>query len=477
MSARARPQGWRRQSRMYNKVAVEPKNLPVPANGDELAEMLADPVKRAPWLENTEMLAQLIQGYADKHQAPGTDLHATVAAETEKAMLAFLKDNEITLNRPDMSAPQGGKGAAKRMIRTQNEYAAGHNPHAAGAALDEEFADSAEYAHTVFSMHSMKAADRRAKIQNAFSGVTPADGGFLVPENLRSQLLQVALETAIVRQSAFVVPMESLRVPFPVVDSTSNVSSVFGGLIGYWTEEGGAATATSAKFGRVVLEAKKLMGYSEIPNELLADSNPALGAFVDRSWPQAIAHFEDVAFFTGNGVGQPLGFIGSRNPAAIAVNKETGQAAATIVWENVVKMFSRLLPTSLARAKWYVSPDTFSELATMALSVGTGGGPIWLNNGQEGPPMRILGLPVVRSEKNMVLGTRGDIVLADLSYYLVGDRQTMSAATSEHFKFSSDTTAIRLIQRVDGRPWLLSAITPQNNGPTLSAFVELQTRS
>jgi hypothetical protein len=53
----------------------------------------------------------------------------------------------------------------------------------------------------------------------------------------------------------------------------------------------------------------------------------------------------------------------------------------------------------------------------------------------------------------------------------------MSAMSSPHFKFSQDLTAYRIIQRVDGRPWLQSAITPQNNSATLSPFVQLETRA
>ena len=48
--------------------------------------------------------------------------------------------------------------------------------------------------------------------------------------------------------------------------------------------------------------------------------------------------------------------------------------------------------------------------------------------------------------------------------------------SSPHFKFSSDQTAYRIIERVDGRPWLQSAITPQNSSNTLSPFVQLATR-
>jgi HK97 family phage major capsid protein len=84
---------------------------------------------------------------------------------------------------------------------------------------------------------------------------------------------------------------------------------------------------------------------------------------------------------------------------------------------------------------------------------------------------------VIFTEKMETLGDAGDIAFVDLSYYLIGDRQQMSAMTSEHFKFSTDTTAYRIIQRVDGRPWLKSAITPHKGSNTLSPFVKLAARA
>lgn len=113
----------------------------------------------------------------------------------------------------------------------------------------------------------------------------------------------------------------------------------------------------------------------------------------------------------------------------------------------------------------------------MALSVGTGGGPIWLNNGVAGPPMTILGRPVIVSEKVKTLGDAGDINFVDLGFYLIGDRQTMTAESSPHYRFQNGETAFRFVSRVDGRPWLKSAITPKNNGATLSPFVKLADRA
>ena len=271
--------------------------------------------------------------------------------------------------------------------------------------------------------------------------------------------------------------MESLRVPFPAIDSTSNASSVYGGIVCYWTEESGALTASQAAFGRVVLEAKKLTAYTEVPNELISDSAISFEAFINQIFPEALGFYEDDAFLNGSGVGMPLGMLDAGNTALVSVTAETGQPATTIVWENIIKMFARMLPGSLGRAIWIASIDTFPELATMALSVGTGGSAIWLNNGVSGPPMSILGGPVYFTEKVPTLGTAGDISFVDPGFYLIGDRQVMSATSSPHYKFASDLTAYKIIERVDGQPWIKSPITPKNGGSTLSPFVQIATRS
>jgi HK97 family phage major capsid protein len=310
--------------------------------------------------------------------------------------------------------------------------------------------------------------------------MVPSDGGFLVPETLRAELLRVSLESSIVRSRARVIPMDTLRVHFPMIDMSSNVSSVFGGMVAYWTEEAAALVQSQAKFGKIMLEAWKLTGLAKVSNELIADSLISFTALIEQLWPQALAWFEDIAFIRGTGVGEPLGFLdggSGNNPASVSVAKETGQAADTILWENIINMYSRMLPSSLNNAVWIIAPNVFPQLATMALSVGTGGSAVWLPNGVSGPPATLLGRPVIISEKLNTLGDRGDIAFVDLSYYLIGDRQAMSTMASEHSDFANDLTAFRIIQRVTGRPWIQTAITPQYNGATLSPFVELDARA
>lgn len=454
----------------------------VPRNSGELEEMLHDPKKRGEILASEKSLTDFITAYGEQQQGDGTDLNRLVAEETQKQLAAYLKDKDVDgdnadrIKRMNLSPQNKGRGGKASMLTSYGQGAA-HNAHAPGAILDGKFETAVDYLNTIWHLNNKPEVQAKlADIRNAASSVSPADGGFLVPEVLRSQLLEISLEKSVVRPQATVVPMDSARVPFPTIDVTSNASSVFGGMVAYWGEESAALTDANPKFGRVELDAKKLTGLSVVPNELLQDSIISFSALIERLWPMTLAFEEDSKFMTGSGVGEPLGFLGSGNPAAIPAAAESGQPSATIVYENVVNMYARMMPSSLNNAVWIISPDTIPQLFTMALSVGTGGNSMFIVNASGPGPATLFGRPIIVSEKANTLGSRGDIAFVDLSYYLVGDRQSMSASSSTDYKFGNDQTAFRIIQRVDGRPWIKSAITPKNGGNSLSPFVELAAR-
>jgi len=315
------------------------------------------------------------------------------------------------------------------------------------------------------------------EIRDAMSSIDPAGGGFLVPDAFLDDLLGLALETAVVRPRARVIPMSSASLSVPVVDATSNASSVFGGLTAVWSAESASLASDEPVFGRIRLEASKLTLTTYVPNELLQDSGPALDVILRSLFSEAIAWYEDSAFLTGNGVGQPLGVLNS--PCLVTVTKEGGQTADTIVWENVVKMHSRMLPGSHGRAVWLAHPSCFPELATMSLSVGTGGSALWLQNGAASEPLTILGRPLIFTEKVPPIGGAGsgkDLSYVDFGYYLIGDRMQMSLEASPHARFTNDETVFRAILRCDARSSLLSAITPANGSDALSPVVVLGER-
>jgi len=346
-----------------------------------------------------------------------------------------------------------------------------HNDKATGAPLDGTYKSFGEFAKSVVATDKGQ-SDTRLKVLGESTGDA---GGFLVPEEFRAQLLSLALEDAVVRPRAFVLPMTSSQMRVPSIRDTSHASTAFGGVRGYWTAESASYTASEPTFASLALTAKKLTGYTTASDELLADSAISLEALLIRLFSEAIAFFEDDAFINGVGSGQPLGLINA--DALVTVAKETGQAASTIVYENLINMWSRLHPRSKANAVWIVHPDTFPQLAQMSLNVGTGGSPMWIANASGGAPNSLFGRPIIESEKCQTLGTAGDIFLADMSYYVIGDRQTLTMASSSHVRFQNGEVAWRLTSRLDGRPWVDSALTPRNGSNTVSPFINLATRS
>lgn len=298
----------------------------IPQTSDELAEVMADDKRRTEIFATAESSAEFLAQYRKLTAEP---LQKQIDDATQKGIKAALEEWGVKdINRPDVTV-NIAQGDAKPRNRFYNSKAIGAGKSKDGTKnYDAEFDGTADFFKSIWPMNA-PGQDRWHRIRNDYSSLDAATGGFLVPENLRAELLSVALETAIVRPRARVIPMDSARVPFPTIDATSNASTVYGGIVGYWTEEGGSFTESEASFGRVVLDASKLAAYCEVPNELLRDSIVSFGALIDQLMPAAISWFEDIAFVRGNGVGQPLGVLLS--DALVSVAKETGQAADTIV--------------------------------------------------------------------------------------------------------------------------------------------------
>lgn len=443
-----------------------------PADWEEFVNGLDTPEKFSTAM-NDGTFKDSLKAYVGAQTDSSADLQKQVNELTQAALTEFLKDN-------------GVKADTARLDLGNEKNGAKHNKRAPGAGLDGTFADLGEMVQTVWNRRlegnarfgNMKDMDAKLAILNAYQEKVPSDGGFLVPEEFRTEIQSLALEQAIVRPRAQVIPMGSATLSFPTVDATSNVSTVFGGIVVYRTEEGEEFVESQAKFARIKLEPTKQTALAYITNEVIKDTNGALTAWLMANLPTAMAWYEDLDYLTGTGAGEPLGVLSTSNPALISVAKETGQAAATIQWENVLRMYARMLPQSLGSAVWIVTQDAFFELATMALNVGTGGSAVWLTDAHSTPQLTLLGRPVIMTEKAPgVLGTVGDISFVDLNRYMIGDREALSIETSAHVKFTSDQTTIRAIQRNDGRPSVLSAITPQNGSATLSPYVNLATRA
>jgi HK97 family phage major capsid protein len=356
---------------------------------------------------------------------------------------------------------------------------------APGARLDSQpWARSwPEYLAAVFSPHD---ASARQFIANAWSERIPSQGAFLVPEQLRSEVMAY-IAPAVVRPRAMVLPMGSLKLGVPYVDNPSQQSGkqALGGLTFSFTEDGAAIPPTAPGFGEALLQAQKLAALLPVPNELASDAAGALGDFIARVIAVGLSWTEDDYFIGGNGTGQPEGIINAAS--AFRVNRaNSGQPP---VLADVMALAKGLAPPSksagympgVTSVGWLVSASVFDSLLELyflpAGSTPTSGVPTapsdWLSLGDGhnvGPSM--LGLPAFITDHQPAAGTPGDLALCDLRNYLIGDRMELTIERSAAGSgFVTDISNYRIRVRVDGRYWAPAQTTEA--GQSVSPVVVL----
>lgn len=297
-----------------------------------------------------------------------------------------------------------------------------------------------------------------------------ATGGFLVPIQQETGLLSIMPELLSVRSRATIIPMRRRSVRIPVLDQTATTSGQphwFGGMQFTWAEEAASKTQSEPAFREIELVAHKLVGYTRASDELLDDAAVSLEAFLSgpMGFRGGAAWEEEYAFLQGTGAGQPLGVIN-----AGATITEPRNTANTVVFDDLADMVEDFLPTG--RGVWMISQSLMSDIIQMSGPTGNASY-IWQANARDGIPGMILGMPVIWTEKLPSRGNAGDVVLADWTYYLVGDRQSTTVESTKFDRWQFDQTSWRMVHRVDGQPWLSTPLTYQDGATQVSPFVIL----
>jgi len=288
-------------------------------------------------------------------------------------------------------------------------------------------------------------------------------GGYLVPDEFKAQILEIAMEGAIVRPRATVIPMATDTLKMPAWNQDSHATNFYGGALGYWVAEGNAITATDTAVKEVSLNVNALAALNYQSIRLLKASPMGVAGLLEQSFGNVIRFMEDQAFIDGTGTTHPQGVIGSGCEVAV-----TRAGAGAIATADVIGMYARFLGAT-SNAVWICNQTTIPKLFGMADAASNN---LWTSSLVPGIPSTLLGIPVLFSEKASVLGTKGDLILADFKYYLIGDLGGMEIDYSEHVRFANLEGAMRLYKFVDGKPWMSTTYTPRK-GTALSPFVVL----
>lgn len=299
-----------------------------------------------------------------------------------------------------------------------------------------------------------------------------ADGGFAVPPDFRATIIKkVAGEESLLSMTDQQTT-SSNTITFPIDETAPWETS--SGLRVYWESEGGQKTQSKPRLAESTVKANKLIALVPMTDELLDDA-PAMTSWLNTKVPEHIDYAVNAAIIRGSGVGQPLGILNSAGLLTVAA--ESGQAADTLRFENIVNLYTRMPASSKRRAVWLMNEDNEAQLMKMQFP-GTGTAvPVYLPPGglSAQPYGTLMGRPVIPMEAASALGDPGDIIFADMSKYMTLVKGGLKQDISIHLWFDYDITAFRFVLRIGGKPWFNSVIT-RANGLSRSFFVTLGAR-
>lgn len=316
------------------------------------------------------------------------------------------------------------------------------------------------------------------RISNAVLGGNEgagADGGFAVQTDHAGLMMETAVKESGILSliDSYQITDGSNSVKWVDVEETSIATTVFGGVQVYWAAEAAEATVSNPKLEEKEMKLNKLMGLAYATYELESDSS-FVNTLYNRAFITAIRREMENVVITGSGAGKPLGFL--NGGGAVSVPKETAQAATSIIWENLSKMYNRAMDKRSGLI-WLMHPDCHEQLDFLSFPMGVGGVPVYLPASAEGTIDTLRGKKIYESDHCSALGTVGDINLVDLSQYMMAYKGGVDAATSIHVQFLTAQNCFRFIFRASGMPKSKSPLTIKNSAKTRGHFVTLATRA
>ena len=281
------------------------------------------------------------------------------------------------------------------------------------------------------------------QVSNVLQEGIDADGGYLVPEEYDSRLIEALEEENIFRKLGHTITTSGER--------KINIAATKPAAA--WIDEGEELTWGDAKFAQINLDAHKLHVAVKVTEELLYDNAFQLEKYILRQFAKALANAEEDAFLNGTGVGQPLGLLAEEGGAQIGV---TAASATEITADELIDLVYSLKRPYRKNAKFICNDQT---LAAIRKLTDKNGRYLWQDSVQAGEPGRLLGYEVHTSPYFPVI-TAGmpAIAFGDYNYYNIGDRGTRSFAELKELFAGNGMVGFVAKERVDGKLILPEAV-------------------
>ena len=257
------------------------------------------------------------------------------------------------------------------------------------------------------------------QVSNVLQEGVDADGGYLVPDEYDTRLIQKLEDNNVVRALATKIKTSG--------EHKINIASTTPAAA--WIEEGGTLTFGDAKFEQKILDAHKLHVAVKVTEELLYDNAFGLENFLIDSFGKAIGNAEENAFLNGTGNGQPTGIF-AENGGGTYITTEATEGDAIIELVYSLKRAYRKNAAFILNDKMIAKIRTYKD---------HNGAYMW-------QPSLIAGDKSLASQ----YAPEDSIAFGDFSYYNIGDRGARSFKQLTELFAGNGMIGYVAKERVDG---------------------------
>lgn len=303
----------------------------------------------------------------------------------------------------------------------------------------------------------------------AVSGLTDGAGGYLIPEELRSEVLRIA-------EDQYGLARRDMRyLPFTGPGNERKIPSLASSVSTFWTDEAATKKSTAPTFSIVTQTMKKLAAIVPMTEEILEDSTINLTALVAELFAEAVAKEEDLQFFNGDGTV----WTGILNNGNVNVVNIAGTNPAAVTAESLLAMIDATPTGALTGSKFYMSRTVYSTLRKLredAVTAADGKGGYLIQNPVAGEPATLWGYPIEVSDAFPAISVTGNskpfVLFGNLKRAAIfGDKQQLRVKMLDQATIrnvadnadinlaAQDMVAVRIVERVGYVLALPSAVT------------------
>lgn len=274
-------------------------------------------------------------------------------------------------------------------------------------------------------------------ITNVLREGVQEDGGYLVPDEYDSRLIEVLDENNIMRQLATQIQTSG--------EHKINIAATKPAA--GWLDEGATLTFGDAKFSQIMLDAHKLGVGIQITEELLYDSMFNLETYVTNEFGKALANAEEDAFLNGTGKNQPTGIFDATGGGQV-----TKTLSADITADDIVDLVYSLKRPYRPTAVFIMNDKTVAQIRKLKT---TGSNEyLWQPSYQSNEPDKLLGYRVYTSQ----YAPEDAIAFGMMSYYNIGDRGGRTFQELTEVAAAQGMVNFLAKERVDGKLVLPEAV-------------------